>query len=352
MNKIIEGDIKTIADSLKTFDKKIKGKTFLVTGGAGFLGSWVCDVLHSFDANIICVDNLISGSKTNIQHLIEEKTFRFIEQDVCGNLELKENIDYIIHMACIASPPQYQKFPIETLNSSIIGTMKMLELAKEKKIKAFLFSSTSEVYGNPPSEKIPTPENYPGYTFSYGPRSMYDEGKRAAEAYLYAHFLQFKSPSIMIARIFNTFGPRLDIKLPSAYGRALIKFVRQALNDQQITVYGDGNQTRSFCYITDQIEGLLKFLLMDDIDFEIVNIGNDKETSIIDLSNKIKSITKSNSRIVCNSPPEFDTINDPLRRCPDISKARNIFNFNPRVGLEEGLKRTVEWMNSEAIKLK
>jgi len=348
MNKIIEGDIKTVVDRLKEFDKKIKGKTFLVTGGAGFLGSWVCDVLHTFDANVICVDNLISGAKTSIQHLIGEKNFRFIEQDVCNNLELKENIDYIIHMACIASPPQYQKFPIETLNSNIIGTMKMLELARKKKIKALLFSSTSEVYGNPPNENIPTPEDYPGYTFSYGPRSMYDEGKRAAEAYLYAHFLQFKSPSIRIARIFNTFGPRLDIKLPSAYGRALIKFVRQALAGQQITVYGDGKQTRSFCYVTDQIEGLLKFLLMDKIGFEIVNIGNDKETRILDLANKIKSITNSSSKINCHSPPEFDITNDPLRRCPNISKARNLFNFHPKVNLEEGLKKTIEWIRSEA----
>ena len=348
MNKIIEGDIKTIVDSLKAFDKKIKGKTFLVTGGAGFLGSWVCDVLHSFDANVICVDNLISGSKTNIQHLIGEKNFRFIEQDVCDNLKLKKNIDYIIHMACIASPPQYQKFPIETLNSNIIGTMKMLELARKKKIKAFLFSSTSEVYGNPPSEKIPTSENYPGYTFSYGPRSMYDEGKRAAEAYLYAHFSQFKTPSIRIARIFNTFGPRLDVKLPSAYGRVMVKFIHQALSNQPITIYGDGNQTRSFCYITDQIEGLLKFLLTGGIDFEIVNIGNDEETKIFDLANKIKPITNSNSKINCHSPPEFDITNDPLRRCPNINKAKILLNFHPNVNLEEGLKRTVEWIRSEA----
>jgi UDP-glucuronate decarboxylase len=347
MNKIIKEDIKKIVVNLNEFDKKIKDKTFLVTGGAGFLGSWFCDVLHEFGANVICIDNLVTGSKKNIQHLIGEKNFKFIEQDVCNPFELKENIDYIVHMACIASPPYYQKFPIETLNANIIGTINMLELARKKKVKAFLFSSTSEVYGNPPEGNIPTPEDYPGHTFSYGPRSMYDEGKRAAEAYLYANFLQFKSPSIRIARIFNTFGPRLDTKLPSTYGRALIKFIHQALTDQPITVYGDGSQTRSFCYVTDQIEGLFKLLLADGIDFEIVNIGNDKETTILDLAKKIKSITNSKSKINCHSIPEFDIINDPSRRCPDISKARSLLKFSPKITLEEGLKNTVEWLKSE-----
>lgn len=278
---------------------------------------------------------------------MEKKNFKFIEQDICKDIEFKENIDYIIHMACIASPPQYQKFPIETLNASIIGTMKMLELAKSKKVKTFLFSSTSEVYGNPPIDRIPTPEDYPGYTFSYGPRSMYDEGKRAAEAYLYSHYLQFKSPSIRVARIFNTFGPRLDIKLPSTYGRALIKFIRQAFTGQQITVYGDGSQTRSFCYVTDQIEGLLKFLLVDGVGFEILNIGNDKQTKILDLANKIKHATNSSSKVITHSPPDFDVTNDPLRRCPDIKKAKTLLNFYPKITLEEGLKKTIEWIRAD-----
>ena len=343
----IQDDVTEISNELKNIKEKINGKTFLITGGAGFLGSWFCDSLNSFDANIICVDNLITGSLENIQHLENKPNFRFINHDITKTLEIKENIDYIVHMASIASPPVYQKYPIETLNANVLGTINMLELAKEKNVKGFLLTSTSEVYGNPPDDSIPTPEAFPGFVSSYGPRSCYDEGKRVAEAYCFSYFKQFKLP-VRIARIFNTYGPRLDLKSTSQYGRALIKFVFQALNDQPITVYGDGKQTRSFCYITDQTICLFRLLLSTGMDGEVVNIGNDNEISIIELVNKILKVFGKNVEITLNAQPNYDLTHDPRRRCPDISKARKILNYNTAVSLEEGLRRTIEWIKSSS----
>ncbi len=341
MHKIIEADIKKMAAELESFTPKIEGKTFLVTGGAGFIGSWFCDVAIEMGGKVICVDNLSSGSESNIKHLLANKSFVFLEENVC-NFSTDENIDYIIQMAANASVPHYQKYPIESLDSNIIGTRRMLELTKEKNAKGFLFTSTSEVYGNAPDHLIPTDENFYGYINSYGPRAMYDEGKRAAEAYCYSYFQKYKLP-IRIARIFNTYGPRLDVKLPSSYGRALIKFVHQALNHEPITVYGDGKQTRSFCYITDQLEGLFKLLLADGIDGEVVNIGNNRETTIRELAEKIIKIAKSASSSALNHQPHYDIRDDPRRRCPHLAKASRLLSFVPKVHLEEGLKRTIDW---------
>jgi UDP-glucuronate decarboxylase len=341
MNEIIKKDVERIKQNLIEFEDKIKGKTFLVTGGAGFLGSWFCDVLNEFKARIICVDNLSTGSLENIKHLLKNENFKFIQHDVTKPLKIEENIDYIIHMASIASPPLYQKYPIQTLDANIIGTINILELAREKNVKAFLFTSTSEVYGDVPEHAIPTSENFAGYVYSYGPRAMYDEGKRAAEAYLYSYFKQSGFP-VRIARVFNTFGPRLDFSSPS-YGRALARFVTQALNNQPLTVYNDGKQTRSFCYVTDQIEGLFRFLLTDGLDGEVINIGNDVETTIFDLASKIIEITNSKSQPIINSVPEYEIEHDPRRRCPDIAKAKKLLKFQPKVSLEDGLRRTIEF---------
>ncbi len=341
MHKTIENDIKKTSAALASLKPKIEGKTFLVTGGAGFIGSWFCDVAIEMGGKVVCVDNLSSGAKDNIKHLLASKKFLFLEEDACS-FSTKEKIDYIIHMAANASVPHYQKYPIESLDSNIIGTKKMLELAKEKSAKGFLFTSTSEVYGNAPDHLIPTEESFYGYINSYGPRAMYDEGKRAAEAYCYSYFQKYKLP-IRIARIFNTYGPRLDAKLPSSYGRALIKFVHQSLNNEPITVYGDGKQTRSFCYITDQIEGLFKLLLADGLDGEVVNIGNSRETTIRELAEKIIKIAKSASSSALNHPPHYDIRDDPRRRCPHIAKANKLLSFVPKVSLEEGLEKTIGW---------
>lgn len=342
MDEIIKQDIVTIVKNLESFRDKINGKTFLITGGSGFLGSWFCDVVIEMGAKVICVDNLISGDSKNINHLLSNQNFKFINSNIL-DFDTDEKIDYIVHMASIASPPLYMEYPIETLDANVLGTKKMLELAKRNNVKGFLFMSTSEVYGNPPDEFIPTPENFHGIVNSFGPRSVYDEGKRVAEAYCFAFFQKFKLP-IRITRTFNTYGPRLDTKSKNQYGRALIKFVSQSMSNEPISVYGDGKQTRSFCYITDQIEGLFRLLLMSGLDGHVINIGNDKEIQISELANLIISITGSKSKIEIGARSNYNITDDPRRRCPDISKARRLLNYNPKISLEEGLKKTTEWV--------
>lgn len=342
-NDIVNQDIQKIKKVLEPYKDKIKGKTFLVTGGAGFLGSWFCDVLNEFNAKIICVDNLASGISENIKHLISNKNFKFINADIC-TFSTDEKLDYVVHMASIASPSIYHEHPIQTLDANVIGTKNMLELARKNNIKSFLFTSTSEVYGNPPNDKVPTPENYYGNVNSYGPRSMYDEGKRVAESYCYVYFKKFDLP-IRVARIFNTFGPRIDMKNPNSYARSLGRFIWKANNDETIEIWSDGKQTRSFCYITDQIEGLLKLLLTPAIDGEVVNIGSKEEISILDLAKLTVKISGSKSKFEFNPGPEFMK-EDPMRRCPDLAKAKKLLNFEPEITLEEGLEKTIEWFRS------
>lgn len=339
MHPVIEEDISNTVKELKPFEKKIKKKRFLVTGGAGFLGSWLCDVLVRMKGKVICLDDFSSGSVKNVEHLLESENFNLMKGDVCS-FDLDEEVDYILHLASLASPPLYQKFPVKTLSTNIIGTKKVLEFAKEQDVKVILFTSTSEVYGD--AQMIPTPENYWGYVNPFGPRSCYDEGKRAAEAYCYAFWIKYKLP-IRIARIFNTYGPRLDVESTSQYGRVVVKFIWQALNGKPITVYGDGKQTRSFCYITDQIIALLRLLLIPNLNGEVVNTGNDEEISILELAKIILALTSSHSRITFEPlPPD-----DPKRRCPDLKKARELLDFSPKVNLEEGLKRTISWMKNQ-----
>jgi len=338
MDKIIPENIARLKESLYEFEREICGKTFLVTGGAGFLGSWLCDVLDAFNARIICVDNLSSGSENNISHLKKEN-FELVKGDV-SKFTIDEKINYIIHMACIASPPLYQEHPIEALDASVLGTRNMLEIARKNDVEGFLFTSTSEIYGD--AKVIPTPEDYWGNVNPVGPRSVYDEGKRVAETYCIAYFQKYDLP-IRIARIFNTYGPRLDVKSTSQYGRVIVKFISQALNNQPVTVYGDGSQTRSFCYVTDTAEGLFKLLLKPGIDGEIINIGNDEEISILNLAKLIIRLTDSKSEIVFRPLPK----DDPRRRNPDISKARKLLGWRPKISLKEGLMKTIEWLRME-----
>lgn len=337
--QIVKRDVDAIVARLAEFEGKVKSKTFVVSGGAGFIGSWFCEVAIALGANVICVDNLIASTEENITELEKSSKFTFIKSKV-ENADIPSGADYVVHMASIASPPLYQRNPIETLNSGVLGTIKLLDYAKANNVLSFLLTSTSEVYGNPPSDKIPTDETYPGFVYSYGSRSMYDESKRVAEAYCYAYrnFVPFR-----IVRIFNTYGPKIDAGSPSQYGRALIKFVKQAINNDPITAYGNGDTTRSFCYISDQIVGLYKLLLTDNIDGEVVNIGNDKEISILSLAEKIKLVSRSNSSIVLNAEPSYNLANDPKRRCPNIEKAGALLGFTPDVSLEEGLRKTIEW---------
>ncbi|MCX6654495.1 MAG: SDR family oxidoreductase [Candidatus Bathyarchaeota archaeon] len=301
----------------------------LITGGAGFLGSHLCDFFLGQGLSVICVDNYLTGSPANIRHLMNSKNFEFIKHDVTEPLEINKEINYVLHFASPASPVDYQKLPIETLKAGSLGTFNALNLAKEKKAK-FLMASTSEVYGDPLQN--PQNEEYWGNVNPVGPRAVYDEAKRFAEAVTMAYHRQFGIDT-KIARIFNTYGPRMRAN----DGRAIPTFVTQALNNEPLTVFGAGSQTRSFCYVSDLIEGIYK-LMLSGVN-EPVNLGNPKEITILELTEKILEITRSESEIVFKPLPE----NDPKVRRPDIKRAQQLLGWSPQVHLVEGLQRTIGW---------
>jgi UDP-glucuronate decarboxylase len=307
-------------------------KKVLVTGGGGFIGSWLCDVLVNFGADVTAVDDLSTGRLKNFNHLANNPRFKFVKADVCM-FKSKEKIDFILHLAGHASPDEYQAHPIETLQTSSVGSANMAELAR-KNDATLLFASTSEVYGD--AEVIPTPEGYVGLVNSIGPRSCYDEGKRFAESLFMAYNKQY-GLDVKISRIFNTYGPRL--REDGMYGRSVSRFISQALTDEPITVYGDGKQTRSFCYITDTVAGLLLLAVCKKAEGEAVNIGNNQEVTILELAKKIREITSSLSVIEFQALPK----DDPKRRCPDLCKLENLVAWKPHVSFEEGLKETIRW---------
>lgn len=309
----------------------MRDKNVLVTGGAGFIGSHLCEELLK-ENRVICVDNLSTGDCKNVEHLMGNENFKFIEHDVSKPLELREKIDLIFHMASPASPVDYQKLPIETMIANSLGTLNILNLAKEKNAK-FLLASTSEVYGDP--EEHPQNESYWGHVNPTGPRSCYDESKRFAEALALAYHRIHKI-DVKIARIFNTFGPRMR----KNDGRAIPNFVTQAMNNEPITVYGNGKQTRSFCYVSDMVEVLIK--LMESEFFDVFNLGNPDEMKIIDVAEKIREMTGSNSDIVFKPLPK----DDPARRKPDIRKVKGKLGWGPKISFEEGLGKTIEWFKS------
>ena len=304
----------------------------LVTGGAGFIGSWLCEELLKQDFHVVCIDNLCTGRKQNISHLEKNKNFEFINHDVTKPLPKSlGKIDFISHLASPASPPSYQKLAIETLLVNSTGTLNLLELARKNNAR-FLFASTSEVYGNP--FEHPQKEEYWGNVNPNGIRSMYDESKRFGEALCMAYFRKY-SIDLRIARIFNTYGP----KMRADDGRVISNFINQSLQNKPLTVYGDGKQTRSLCYISDLVEGLLSLMLTQGISGEVVNLGNPNERTIIELAEIIRRLTNSESEIIFEELPK----DDPERRCPDINKAKKLLNYSLKVNLEEGLKKTVEW---------
>jgi dTDP-glucose 4,6-dehydratase len=304
-------------------------QTAVVTGGAGFLGSHLCDKLLGEGMKVICIDNLITGNIDNISHLVGNENFSFIKHDITNYIFISGKVDFILHFASPASPIDYLQLPIQTLKVGSLGTHKALGLAKEKKAR-FLLASTSEVYGDP--EIHPQPEEYWGNVNPIGPRGVYDEAKRFAEALVMAYH-RYHNVDTRIVRIFNTFGPRMRV----SDGRAIPNFIMQALTEKPITVYGDGSQTRSFCYITDQVDGLFKLLMSNEID--PVNIGNPEEIPLIDIAKEIIELTKSNSKIVFEELP----INDPKVRQPDITKARTKLGWEPKVNRRIGLEKTIEY---------
>jgi len=304
----------------------------VITGAAGFIGSHLCDYFIKKKHYVVAIDNLITGNIKNIEHLFGNERFLFIKHDVTNYIHIPGKVDAVLHFASPASPVDYLKYPIQTLKVGALGTHKALGLAKEKKA-IFMLASTSEVYGDP--QVSPQPESYWGNVNPIGPRGVYDEAKRFAEALTMAYHRYHKLP-VRIVRIFNTYGPRMRLN----DGRVVPNFIYQALKNKPITVYGDGTQTRSFCYISDLVEGIYK-LLFKNIP-EPVNLGNPQEMRIIDFAYLIKKLTNSKSKIVFKPLPQ----DDPKQRRPDITKAKKLLNWEPKVSLEKGLKLTIEYFKT------
>ena len=304
-------------------------KTALITGGAGFIGSHLCELLLSKEYQVIAMDNLVTGDLSNIEPFRGNKNFRFIHHDVSNHIVMNGDVDYVLHFASPASPVDYQKIPIQTLKVGSLGTHNALGLALAKRSK-FLLASTSEVYGDPLVN--PQPESYWGNVNPIGVRGCYDEAKRFSEAITMAYHRVHRLDT-RIARIFNTYGPRMR----KDDGRVVPNFMTQALVNKPITVYGDGKQTRSFCYVSDLIDGIYK-LMISDLN-EPVNLGNPDEHTILEFAGLIKEISGSKSKIVFKTLP----LDDPHVRCPDISKARKELKWQPRINLKIGLKDTISW---------
>lgn len=308
-------------------------KTAIVTGGAGFLGSHLCDRFIKEGMEVICIDNLLTGRIENIEHLFSNTGFRFIKHDVTNFIHVPGKVDYVLHFASPASPIDYLQLPIQTLKVGSLGTHKALGLAKEKDA-VFLLASTSEVYGDPLIH--PQKEEYWGNVNPVGPRGVYDEAKRFAEAMTMAYH-RFHKLETRIVRIFNTYGTRMRLD----DGRALPAFISQALNGEDITVFGDGSQTRSFCYVSDLIEGIFKLLLSNE--FMPINIGNPHEVTIKEFAKEVIRLTNSKSKIIYKELP----IDDPKVRQPDITRAKTILGWEPKVSREEGLKLTLDYFKKE-----
>src|SRR5215469_5498924 len=304
-------------------------KRVLVTGGAGFLGSHLCERLIAEGQDVLCVDNYFTGRKDNIAHLLDDPHFEAMRHDVTHPLFVE--VDEIYNLACPASPPHYQADPVQTVKTSVIGAMNMLGLAKRLKGKVFQ-ASTSEVYGDPVMH--PQPESYRGNVNPIGPRACYDEGKRCAETLFFDYYRQHNL-RIRVVRIFNTYGPRMH---PND-GRVVSNFIVQALRNEPITLYGDGSQTRAFCYVDDLVEGFVRMMDAPDDITGPMNLGNPVETSIAELAQLIVDLTGSRSSITYRPLP----IDDPVQRCPDISQASDFLDWKPRTKLRFGLQRTIDY---------
>jgi UDP-glucuronate decarboxylase len=310
--------------------------TALVAGGAGFVGSHLCDRLIADGYRVICVDSLLTGTLDNVAGLLRAPSFRFVEHDVIAPLPRGLTADFVFNLACPASPEFYQRDPIHTMMTNVVGTNTLLRFAAEQGAR-LLQASTSEIYGNPTVH--PQPESYCGQVNPAGPRACYDEGKRAAETLCF-DYLRRGMADIRVARIFNTYGPRLRV----TDGRVVSNIISQALAGDPITVYGDGSQTRSFCYIDDLVDGLLKLMAYETALPHAINLGNPSEIQISAVANLIKRLARSGSPLVFGPLPT----DDPTRRRPDIGLARELLGWQPSIRLEEGLQRTIAWFRSQS----
>lgn len=304
----------------------------LITGGAGFVGSHLVERFISKNYNVTVIDNLLTGSKKNLEPFLENENFTFIDFDVQNHIEISQDLDFVLHLASAASPKAYTKHPINTLKAGSIGTINTLGLAKAKSSK-YLLTSTSEIYGDP--QISPQPETYWGNVNPIGVRSMYDEAKRFAEAAV-ASYNRIYNLDTRTVRLFNTYGPKMKIN----DGRVVTNFISQAIKGEDITIYGNGNQTRSFCFIDDTVLGIIKAMESDSS--EVFNIGNPNEITILQLAEKVISLTNSKSGIKFVQLPE----DDPMQRKPDITKANKKLNWFPKVSLEDGLLKTIEWVEN------
>ena len=309
-------------------------KNILITGGAGFIGSHLCELYLKNNHKVTVIDNLLTGSKRNI-NFNSYKNFTFIEHDVCEVINIKNNFDFIFHMASPASPKAYYSFPIRTIKTGIIGTVNVLDFAL-KNNTPILLASSSEIYGD--AKINPQTEDYFGNVNTVGPRSVYDESKRVLETLGYSYNKKFNI-DVKIARIFNTYGPRMNI----SDGRVIPNFINQMINNKAVTIYGNGTQTRSFCYIDDTVEGLVR--LMESNYQKPINIGNNNEITIIELFNKLNSLINNDSKIKYFELPE----NDPLKRQPNISLAKKILNWHPKINLNTGLKKTINYYSNNKL---
>src|SRR3990167_8113446 len=313
-------------------------ETVLVAGGAGFLGSHLCDKLLKEGYSVVCVDNFLTSSLENISHLRDNKSFSSINHDICEPLKLDFKVTHVFHLASPASPNHhskisYRSLPLETMLANTVGTLELLKKAEKDK-SVFLFTSSSEVYGDPLEH--PQNENYRGNVSSTGPRSVYDEAKRFGET-IASHFFRKKNVDVRIARIFNTYGPRMlkeDMRM-------IVSFITQALLDKPITIFGDGTQTRALCYVDDTVEGLVRFMNAKKIKGEVVNIGSPEERTVLEYAHLVKKLTKSKSSIVYSEDLPED---DPKKRCPDITKASKLLSWKPKKSLESGLLEMIEYV--------
>lgn len=313
-----------------------RNRRALVAGGAGFLGSHLCEALLEEGAEVICVDSFLTGAATNIVAFADHRRFRLIRQDICTPFTVDEPVDEVFNLACAASPPRYQADPTHTLMTSVVGTRNLLSLA-EAHGAAFLQASTSEVYGDP--EVHPQPEDYRGSVNCTGPRACYDEGKRAAEALCF-DLLRLGRVDIRVARIFNTYGPRMQ---PDD-GRIVSNLVNQALKGQPLTIYGSGEQTRSFCFVSDLIDGLIRLMRVRPNPHSPVNLGNPGEFSVNQLAQLVREQTGAAVEIVHRPLPE----DDPKMRRPDIKRARALLGWTPKIALKDGLRETIGWFRRAA----
>ena len=309
-----------------------KNKKILIAGGAGFIGSHICKKLVLQDNKVFCVDNLITGNKDNIKNLLNTKNFKFIKKDI--NQKIFLNVDEIYNLACPASPPKYQKNPVETVKASVLGSINLLELAKKVNAK-ILQASTSEIYGNP--KEHPQKETYNGNVNPIGIRSCYDEGKRCAETLFFDYHRQ-KKVKIKVARIFNTYGPKMDF----FDGRVISNFIVQCIKNKNLTIHGKGKQTRSFCYVDDTVDALIKFMNLKSNFTGPLNLGNPYEINIFKVAKKIKKLTNSKSKIIFLNLP----VDDPIKRKPDISLAKKKLKWKPKISLEIGIKKTIKYFKS------